>query len=86
MVAATKGGQKDITTVSGCEVVYLSTVATGYTYASRFGKIQAAFFQPINSTITGADFPFVRLSVSGSTITLTISGGITAGYLQIWGD
>lgn len=61
MVAATKGGQKDITSLLGCEVVCLSTVATGYTYASRFGKIQAAFFQPTNSTISVSDLPFVKL-------------------------
>lgn len=85
MTAVTKGGSKEITTVPGCEVVYLSTVADGYTFASRFGKIQAMFFQ-MTTVGGGADPNAVGLTVSGSTITFAVSGAVTAGYLQVWGE
>jgi len=81
MTEATKGGQKDITSILGCEVVYLSTVANLYTYSSRFGTIQAAFFQPIGTASQGP----AAVSVSGSTVTISVSSN-TSGYLQVWGE
>jgi hypothetical protein len=84
MVAATKGGSKEITTLLGCEVVYLSAVADAYTYDSRFGSAKAAFFQ--GTTVSGIEPVAVGLTISGRRITFAISGAVTAGYLQIWGE
>lgn len=88
MVAATKGGQKDITTLLGCEVVYLSTIANGYTYVSRFGNAKAAFFQQATTgySTPGNRIGGVGVTISNGTVTLAVSGTITAGYLQIWGE
>lgn len=80
MTAVTKGVGKEITTVPGCEVAYLSSIQNGYTYASRFGAIRAAFFQ---NSGTGSEVAV--LGISGGTVTFTTSGTI-AGYLQLWGE
>ena len=85
MTEVTVGSRKVITTNLGCEVMYLSTVADGYTYTSRFGSAKAAFFQP-KETISSAEPASVGCSISGGTVTLSISGTITAGYLQVWGE
>ena len=84
MTAATKGGSKEITTILGCEVVYLSTVADAYTHDSKFGLVRAAFFQPV--AVTGVEPAAVGLTTSGRRVTFAISGSVTAGYLQVWGE
>ena len=84
MTAATKGGSKEITTNLGCEVVYLSTVADGYTFDSRFGLVRAPFFQ--QTTVGGVEPTAVGLTISGRRVTFAISGTVTAGYLQVWGE
>ncbi len=85
MTAVTKGGSKEITTILGCEVVYLSSVTDAYTFDSRFGLAKAAFFQPIG-TLKSVEPTAVGLTISGRRITFAISGTITSGYLQVWGE
>ena len=84
MTDVTKGGSKEITTILGCEVVYLSSVTNAYTYDSKYGLARAAFFQ--GTTVGGAEPVAVGLTISGRRITFAISGTVTAGYLQVWGE
>jgi len=80
MTEVTKGGEKSITTVPGVQVVYLSTVANGYTFTSRFGKVEAAFFQ------CGDTCGRAKCAVSGSVVTIGLSDSVATGYLQVWGE
>ncbi len=84
MTAVTKGGSKEITTILGCEVVYLSSVTDAYTYDSKYGLAKAAFFQ--GTTVGGTEPVAVGLTISGRQVTFAISGTVTAGYLQVWGE
>ncbi len=84
MTGATEGGEKEITTILGCEVKYFSTVADTYTFDSRFGLAKAAFFQ--GTTVGGTEPVAVGLTISGGRVTFAISGTVTAGYLQVWGE
>ena len=85
MVSVTEGGEKEITTILGCEVVYLSSVTDAYTFDSKYGLAKAAFFQA-KETISGVEPAAVGLTISGRRITFAISGNVTAGYLQVWGE
>ena len=88
MTEITLNGGKELGTPAGCEIFYASVVANGYTYTTHFSKINAAFFQQATygyespAVVAGA----VGLSISGAQITFAISGTVTAGYLQIWGE
>ncbi len=88
MTEITISGGKELGTPAGCDIYYVSTVADTYTYTSHFSKIHAAFFQQTTygykdaGEVAGA----VGLSISGGTITFAISGTVTTGYLQIWGE
>ncbi len=84
MTAVTKGGSKEITTILGCEVVYLSSVTDAYTYDSKYGLAKAAFFQ--GTTVGGTEPVAVGLTIVGRRVTFAISGTVTAGYLQVWGE
>jgi hypothetical protein len=88
MVEVTVNGGKELVSVSGLKILYLSTVANGYTYTPNFAKVHAAIFQQTTygykdeGELAGA----VGLTISGSTITFAVSGTVTAGYLQVWGE
>ena len=88
MTEITISGGKELGTPAGCEIFYVSTVADGYTYTSHFSKIHGMFFQQTTygykdaGELAGA----VGMTESAGKITFAISGTVTAGYLQIWGE
>ena len=88
MTEITISGGKELGTPAGCEIFYVPTVADGYTYSSQFSTIQGMFFQQTTygykdpGELAGA----VGMTASDGKITFAISGTITAGYLQIWGE
>lgn len=81
MTAVTESGRKEITSVPGLEVVYLTTVATGYTFNSKFGKAKAAFFCCTTAVACGAD-----VTAGTGVVTITVASGTVAGYLMVWGQ
>ncbi len=88
MTEITISGGKELGTPAGCEIFYVSAIANGYTYTSNFSKINGVFFQQnvYGFKDEGEVAGNVGTSVSGSVITFTVSGTITTGYLQIWGE
>lgn len=78
MTAVTVSGRKEITGERGKEVVYISAVQDGYTFASKFGTVVGAHFTPSTAVACGA-------SVSGQTVTIAVATGTVEGTLTVYG-
>lgn len=78
---ATLSGQKEITTVLGEKVYYLTAVSNTDTFSVPFGTIHGVHV----TNNTAASTAVITASWSGSTITFAVSAGAVDATLTVWG-